>query len=71
MLALEDIMYFHQLKHEGMSVRAISCHSGYNRGTVTKYLKNGLKEPRYKPRKPGPGKSGTILIGNYWYIFKR
>ena len=56
MLALEDIMDFHKLKQQGMSVRAIAHHTGYNRRTVTKYLRNGLKEPRYKPRAPRPGK---------------
>lgn len=56
MLALEDIMDFHQLKQEGISVRAIALHTGYNRRTVTKYLRNGLKAPRYKPRAPRPGK---------------
>ncbi len=56
MLALENIMDFHQLRQQGMSVRAIAQHTGYNRGTVTKYLKNGLKAPRYKPRPPRPGK---------------
>ena len=56
MLALEDIMDFHQLKQQGMSVRAISRHTGYNRRTVAKYLRNGLKEPKFKPRAPRPCK---------------
>ena len=45
MLALEDSMDFHPLKQQGMSLRAIAHPTGYNRGTVTKYLRNGLKEP--------------------------
>lgn len=56
MLALEDIMDFHRLKQQGMSVRAIARHTGYNRRTVAKYLRNGLKEPGYRPRAPRPGK---------------
>ena len=56
MLALEDIMDFHQLKQEGMSVRAISRHTGHHRQTITKYLRNGLKAPKFKPRAPRPGK---------------
>lgn len=56
MLALEDIMDFHRLRQQGMSLRAISRHTGHHRQTITKYLRNGLKEPRYRPRAPRPGK---------------
>ncbi len=56
MLALEDMMDFHQLRQQGISLRAISRHTGHNRQTITKYLKSGLKEPGYKPRAPRPGK---------------
>jgi len=44
MLALEDIMYFHRLKQQGMSLLAISRHTGHHSQTITKYLENGLKE---------------------------
>ena len=44
MLALEDVMDFHQLRQQGMSLRAISRRTGHHRQTITKYLRNGLKE---------------------------
>ena len=56
MMALEGIMDFHQLKQQGMSLRAISRHTGHHRQTITKYLRNGLREPEYGPRAPRPGK---------------
>ncbi|MCY4186778.1 MAG: hypothetical protein OXC82_05385 [Rhodobacteraceae bacterium] len=47
MPALEDIMNFHWLNHLGMSIRTIALHTGRDRHTVIKYLKNLLKEAQY------------------------
>ena len=72
MLALEESMDVHRLRQQGMSVRAIAHPTGYNRRTVTKYRRNGLKEPRYRPRAPRPGKLDPYrdYIANCQYLIK-
>ena len=56
MLTLENTIMFHQLKEEGLSIRAIARRTGHDRKTVKKYLALGMVKPVYKPRVPRPGK---------------
>jgi transposase len=44
----------HQLRREGLSIRAIARRAGLDRKTVRKYLALGLDAPRYGPRSPRP-----------------
>jgi transposase len=44
----------HQLKEQGLTVSAIARHTGLDRKTVRKYLKQGLCAPSYGPRAPRP-----------------
>jgi len=51
-----DLQEFTEMKREGLSVRAISRLTGYDRKTVSKYLLNPETAPRYGPREKQPGK---------------
>lgn len=42
----------HRLREEGLSISAIARRVGLDRKTARKYLKHGLKVPRYGPRAP-------------------
>jgi transposase len=56
-----------KLHGEGLSVRAIARQTGFNRRTVSKYLRRGLSRPVYGPRKPG----GSALDSFKGYIESR
>jgi transposase len=44
----------HQLKREGLTIRAIARRTGLDRKTVRKYLALGLESPVYGPRTEPP-----------------
>ncbi len=46
----------HDLKHQGLSIKAIAERTGMDRKTVRKYLRQGLLVPTYGPREPRPSK---------------
>jgi transposase len=46
----------HDLKDQGLSIRAIAQRVGLDRKTVRKYLQQGLSVPTYGPRQPRPTK---------------
>lgn len=46
----------HDLKEQGLSIRAIAQRMGMDRKTVRKYLRQGLTVPTYGPREPRPSK---------------
>ena len=49
-----ELFVIHELRHQGLSISAIARHTGLDRKTVRKYLKQGLQAPRYGPRAPRP-----------------
>lgn len=49
-----ELFVIHELHQEGLSISAIARRTGLDRKTVRKYLKRGLKSPRYGPRAPRP-----------------
>lgn len=49
-----ELFVIHELHRQGWSISAIARQSGLDRKTVRKYLKEGLKAPRYGPRAPRP-----------------
>lgn len=49
-----ELFVIHELHQEGLSISAIAQRTGLDRKTVRKYLKRGLKTPRYGPRTPRP-----------------
>ncbi len=49
-----ELFVIHELHQEGLSISAIARRTGLDRKTVRKYLKGGLKSPRYGPRAPRP-----------------
>ena len=52
MLKGRVVMSIHDLKRQGLSIMAISRHTGHDPKTVRKYLKSGLDVPVYGPRPP-------------------
>lgn len=56
MLRGNDLQGFMEMKREGLSVRAISRLTGYDRKTVRKYLLEPETAPRYGPRDKTPSK---------------
>lgn len=54
MLKLGENVVIHQLKQDGLSIRAIAERTGMDRKTVRKYLRQGLQAPAYGPREPRP-----------------
>jgi transposase len=51
-----DVQDIEELKRQGLSVRAISRLTGYDRKTIRKYLIEPDKAPVYGPRAKQPGK---------------
>lgn len=49
-----ELFVIHELHQQGVSISAIARRTGLDRKTVRKYLKQGLKAPRYGPRAPRP-----------------
>jgi transposase len=45
-----------ELKRQGLSIRAISRLTGFDRKTISKYLASGQRLPQYGPRPPRPSK---------------
>jgi len=64
MLKLGETIMIHQLRGEGLSIRAIARRTGLARKTVRKYLRRGLEEPAYGPRASRP----TILDSYKEYV---
>ena len=56
MLSLGELFMIHDLKDQGLSIRAIAQRVGMDRKTVRKYLQQGLSVPTYGPRQPRPTK---------------
>ncbi|HUV36632.1 MAG TPA: IS21 family transposase [Patescibacteria group bacterium] len=67
MLEHGEIFMIHELHREGLSIRAIARRTGFNRRTVTKYLRRGLDSPAYGPRSP----RGSVLDDFKGYIKER
>ena len=53
MLRGKDVEDINELKRQGLSIRAISRMTGYDRGTITRYLLGPTGKPNYGPR-PAP-----------------
>lgn len=47
-----ELFVIHELHQQGLSISAIARHTGLDRKTVRKYLRQGLQAPRYGPRAP-------------------
>lgn len=56
MLRGRDVQEIEELKRQGLSIRAISRLTGYDRKTITKYLANPEGAPVYGPRAKPAGK---------------
>lgn len=56
MLRGGEVQEIHELRRMGLSVSAISAHTGYDRKTVRKYLAAPAGAPAYGPRSPRPSK---------------
>ena len=54
MIALEDLLMFHELKNQGLSISAIARRCGCSRLTVRRHLQQPLVAPRYKTRNSPP-----------------
>jgi len=52
----KDVQEMKELKREGLSVRAISELTGYDRKTIRRYLIAGSDAPVYGPRPPSTSK---------------
>ena len=56
MLRGRDVQDIEELKRQGLSIRAISALTGYDRKTISKYLIQPESTPVYGPRPAGPSK---------------
>lgn len=56
MLRGKDVQEIEELKRQGLSIRAISRLTGYDRKTISKYLIHPEGAPVYGPRTKQPGK---------------
>jgi len=52
----KDVQEIEQLKRQGLSLRAISALTGYDRKTIRRYLLGDGEAPAYGPRPPAPSK---------------
>ncbi|MCV3769112.1 helix-turn-helix domain-containing protein, partial [Rhizobium sp. TRM95796] len=52
MIKLRETIMILDLHQQGLTVSAISRHTGIDRKTVRKYIERGLEAPAYGPRKP-------------------
>ena len=52
----KDVQEIKELKAQGLSLRAISELTGYDRKTIRRYLIGGNERPVYGPRPPSPSK---------------
>jgi transposase len=52
----KDVQEIEELKRQGLSIRAISRLTGYDRRTISKYLIHSEGVPVYGPRAKQPGK---------------
>ncbi len=59
MLRGRDLQDFTEMKREGLSIRAISRMTGYDRKTIRKYLLEPEAVPQYGPRDKPPSKLDT------------
>jgi transposase len=70
-LTMEDLFVIHDLRQQGLSIKAISQRTRMDRKTVRKYLEHGPSVPIYGPRAPRPCKLDAYLsylderIGHY------
>jgi transposase len=70
-LTMGDLFMIHDLRQQGLSIKAISQRTGMDRKTVRKYLQRGPSAPVYGPRAPRPSKLDPYLsylderIGEY------
>ena len=60
MLRGKDVQEIEELKRQGLSIRAISRLTGYDRKTISKYLIHPEGAPVYGPRAKQPGKLATF-----------
>ena len=60
MLRGKDVQEIEELKRQGLSIRAISRLTGYDRKTISKYLIHPEGVPVYGPRAKQPGKLATF-----------
>jgi len=68
MLRGRDVQEIEELKRQGLSIRAISRLTGYDRKTISRYLIHPEGVPVYGPRANQPGKIGpdpTVFEGAY------
>ena len=56
MLRGTDVDEVVELKRQGLSIRAISRLTGYDRKTINRYLAGPRGRPTYGPRVPAPSK---------------
>ena len=54
MVELGEVMTILELHRQGLSISAIAVRLNMDRKTVRKYIKNGVRAPRYGPRAPRP-----------------
>ena len=60
MLRGKDVQEIEELKRQGLSIRAISRLTGYDRKTISRYLIHPEGVPVYGPRAKQPGKLGPF-----------
>ena len=60
-LTMGDLFMIHDLRQQGLSIKAISQRTGMDRKTVRKYLQRGPSVPIYGPRAPRPCKLDPYL----------
>jgi len=51
----KDVQEIEELKRQGLSIRAISWLTGYDRKTISRYLLHPEGVPVYRPRAKQPG----------------
>ena len=64
MLRGRDVEEVVELKRQGLSIRAISRMTDYDRRTISRNLAEPSCRPVYKPRAPAPGKQAQVDWGH-------
>ena len=67
MIDLGDVMTILELHRQGLSISAIAARLGMDRKTVRKYIKDGVRTPRYGPRAPRP----SVVDAYVHYVTER
>jgi len=67
MVDLKELMMILELHAQGLSVSAIAERTGHDRKTVRKYIRRGLKAPKYKSRSP----RATVVTAFEAYLRER